>query len=65
MRDIDLVPESTAIGVDDHRYRLAVAVNNLILNKVEHQDDSSAATVAELVSDFNDLLQKMRDAGWM
>lgn len=30
MRDIDLVPESTAIHVDDHRYRLAVAVNQLI-----------------------------------
>lgn len=27
---IELVPESTAIPVDDHRYRLAVAVNQLM-----------------------------------
>ena len=29
---IELVPESTAILVDDHRYRLSVAVNELIRN---------------------------------
>jgi hypothetical protein len=27
---IDVVPETTAIAVDDHRYRLAVAVNQLM-----------------------------------
>jgi len=32
VRDIDLVPESTAIDVDDHRYRLSVATNQLIRN---------------------------------
>lgn len=29
------------------------------------QDDSTAATVADLRADFNALLAKLRDAGWM
>ena len=31
----------------------------------ENQPDSTAADVAELVSDFNSLLQKLKDAGIM
>lgn len=38
MRGIDLVPESTAIPVDDHRYRLAVAVNQLIRGDTRWDD---------------------------
>lgn len=40
MSGIDLVPESTAINADEHRYRLAVAVNQLIRSL---DSDSSAA----------------------
>lgn len=38
MREIDLVPESTAIPVDEHRYRLAVAVNQLIQPGIRWDD---------------------------
>jgi hypothetical protein len=65
VRDIDLVPESTAIPVDEHRYRLAVALNSLIKEAIPAQDDSAATTVTEIRDDFNAFLQKLRDLGVM
>ena len=37
-------------------------VTNLLNNICNVQDDSTASNVAEIVSDFNDLLQHFRDA---
>ena len=62
---IERVPETVAIPVDDHRYRIAVAVNQLADRTVAAIDDSTAATVGDLVADFNALLAAMRASGVM